>query len=167
MTDQATISLFKKRKPIYHDDLVKWLDNHTVIGQDRIIIGPPHSMSDYHPLFAQYIDTIVEYRPGTKIVLKTYGTLYQPLHVIAQLGSDGEIEIDIEGFSKATYKTKVGFNDFERVVNNITNLKAFCEHTRKNPTVRIVSRYYGDIEQACFKKRMESVVDSFTYTNFP
>jgi hypothetical protein len=162
--NDITLALFKKGQPIYREDLIHWLDKNTTITCKEIVIaGKKEIQQESHPFFNEFLDVILEMRPDAKIILKTDGYFYLPLTYLYDLGDKAEIEIEMLGYNRHTYKKFTGNEYFDKIVENLQQLKAYEEYNHKRCKTRIVSPFYGDIEQACFRSRMLEFVDSFDY----
>lgn len=162
--NDQTLALFKKGQPIYKEDLIRWLDKNTTITCKKIVItGKKDIQQESHPFFKEFLDVILDMRPDAKIVLKTDGYFYLPLTYLYDLGNKAEIEIEMLGYNNHTYKKFSGNDYFEKVVENLQQLKAYEEYNHKHCFTKIISPFYGDIEQACFRARMLEFIDEFEY----
>ena len=164
MIENKTLSLFKHDQPIYQSDLINWLDKNTKITCKEIVIKGKASINqEAHPFFKEFLDLILDYRPDCKIILYTNALIFQPLIDIMNLKDKAELIIELPAYNKFLYKKLIGNNNFDKIVQNIKSLKAYSEHNQMKCFIKIISPFFGDIEQACFRKQMLDFVDEFDY----
>lgn len=164
MIENKTLSLFKHDQPIYQDDLIKWLDKNTKVTCKKIVIKGKASINqEAHPFFKEFLDLILDYRPDCKIILYTNALIFQPLIDIINLKDKAELIIELPAYNKFLYKKIVGNDNFDKIIQNIISLKAYSEHNNQINHIKIISPFFGDIEQACFRNQMLDLVDEFVY----
>lgn len=150
------LSLFKKGHAVYICDIKKWLKENTNIEMEKVVIGKvKNATQELHPLFFEVLDEIQRACPKAKIVLETDGLFLNQLQQLVRDYPDVEIKVLLKGYNSETYKEATGNYGFERVVDNLRTLKAYCEYNKLQPSIHIYSPFYGDIEQACFVKQLE------------